>query len=103
MPEKPRIVTVDRPLEESIESMRRRFALYPDRQHLFDSGQIATLLAAQAADRTRFLRDNPSIPVHHVSYSTLRRSPRETVESLADFLGLSPFEEQLHHAVSYIE
>lgn len=101
-PVKPMIIVVNRPLEASIDSSRRRFSLFPNRKHLFESGRITTYIAAIHVERFRFLQRHPELAVHHLNYGDLLAEPQKEVSRMVDFIGLDPSQGQLASAVSYV-
>lgn len=96
--DKLRVVHIDRPLEESITSLKKRQDLGWARPNKLEAVQRWL-----HEEKTRFLG---AVPAEHqitVNYHDLIGAPRREVERLLDFIPIEPSERQVDRAVDYID
>jgi hypothetical protein len=97
-----RVVVCDRPLEESIESLRRRSR---------DAKGWLAITDAEAEavqrwlwqERDSFLSTFPADLVYRVDWRAMRDDPAAVVGDLVEFLGVEPTAAQLSAAVAHIK
>jgi len=90
------VVHIDRPLEESVQSLIRRSG------HKEDHDILRKHQETFHVHKERFL-ESTAAPVHTVNYKDLVENTAETVYSLTDFLGgLNPEESMIQAAISYV-
>jgi hypothetical protein len=96
-----RVVHCDRPLDDSIDSLKRRsrkcggwLAVSDD-----DSEAVQRWLWDE---KEKFLAAVPAERVLNVSHEEVMTNPRRVVDEMIDFLGISPSPEQIQAAVSHI-
>lgn len=87
-----RVVSIDRPLDESIRSLVHRSG----KRH--DYAKLAAVQRMLHAEREKFLR-RTSAPVLHVEYDRLIGETEAVVAELAAFIGVAPTAE----AVAYVD
>jgi len=93
-----KVIHIDRPLEVSIESLRRRSRRARGRLQISDE-QAEIVQRWLWAHKQRWL---PGIPHLRVSYDELCASPAVQVARIIDYLGLSPTSEQRAQAVAHV-
>lgn len=93
-----RIIIADRPIEESIASIERRFRRNPD--------VIPKLAAHQQwlwQEREQFVETLPAEHILRIDYGGMLENPRLTSETVSDFLGFERNEHHLETATSYVD
>lgn len=96
-----RVIVCDRPLDESIDSLKRRSA--KSRGWLAASDdQCESVQRWLWGERERFLAAMPAKSVHTIHYNELIENTEEIVDSAVSFLGIEPTDDQRAAAISHI-
>jgi len=96
------VVHCDRPLEESVESLKRRSR--KSRGWLAVSDEDSERVQAWLwAEKQKFLSATPPHQVLNVQYARLRKDPAAIVAEMVEFLGIRPTEEQVAAAVAHVK
>lgn len=98
-----RVISVERPLEESIQVLAERSRYDPDLQFRASTEECVALQTSLHEQRNRFLQNHPDVAVHHVDYARLRNDPESAVEALVSFLGIHPTDGQLARTIRYVQ
>lgn len=97
------VIAVDRPLEDSIDSLDRRSQKNDGAWHSCTPEQSTNLQTALWNAREKFLEDNPQIPRLRVDYYELLKDPAKWITNIAEFLGLNCSETQIAAAVGHVD
>jgi hypothetical protein len=96
------VIHCDRPLEDSIDSLKRRSRR--SKGWLAVSDEDCEKVQRWLWDeKAKFLAALPTHRVLNVQYERLRREPAQVVGEIVDFLGIRPTEEQVGAAVSHVK
>ena len=93
-----RVIHCDRPLEDSVESLRRRSRLCTGWLAASDE-QCDAVQRWLWSHKTEFLE---SCDHYNVRYENLLADPSEAVDGIIDYLGISPSPEQRAAAISHV-
>lgn len=96
-----RVIVCDRPLDESIESLKRRSAAASGWLAASDE-QSESVQRWLWEERNRFVESVPSKNVLRLQWSETLGNPARTVEEMARFLGISPTDEQMLAATGHV-
>jgi len=93
------VVSIDRPLEESIDSLDRRSKKGGWASCSHDDA--VTLQTTLLEARNKFLKDNPEVPRIHIDYKELCENPLREVSRLASWLGIPTTSKSLKYAADH--
>jgi hypothetical protein len=97
-----RVVVCDRPLDESIESLRRRSKDAKGWLAITDA-EAEAVQRWLSQEREAFLRTFPAERVYRVDWRAMQEDPAAVVGELVEFLGMEPTAAQLSAAVAHIK
>jgi len=97
-----RVIHCDRPLEDSIESLKSRSSKCSGWLNVPDD-KCEKVQSWLWQEKQRFLSQMPQGSVLHVRYEDLMADPESAVRSMVAFLDLSPTDSQIAAAVSHVK
>jgi hypothetical protein len=96
-----RVIHCDRPLADSVESLKRRSRKCRGWLNATDE-ECEQVQQWLWDEKTKFISSLPSSQVLHISYAVLRATPEAVVDQMISFLSLTPTAEQREAAIAHV-
>lgn len=102
-PESLRIVSIDRDLGKSIDSLNRRSAKNPGKWFACTPAEAEKHQTFLYEQREAFFEKHEDVEVLRIEYERLLHDPLSQIERLIAFLGIYPTEDQIQQAVGHVK
>jgi hypothetical protein len=97
-----RIISVERDINASIESLQNRSAKHRGQWFAADDESCSRLQHSLREHRNRFIQSHPEVPVFRIEFAELVTYPEEVVRNLVDFLGIQPSDDEITSAIAHV-